>query len=89
MTSGDSFMPIRVGFYQEPTMEEDANQDQIVRNVFTAGIGLIMQNIILDAAIEWARSSYVMDRTLNGGDITYNGNDIRITVGGVFHFGEK
>jgi opacity protein-like surface antigen len=87
MTSGESILPVRLGFYTEPLLLEDYNEDQIKNNVFTAGIGIIMGNIILDGAIEWAKTSFVWGETYGTNEeYDYSGNEFRISIGAVMHF---
>jgi len=88
--AGNSVLPIRVGFFTLPTPDVDYKGDQISYNGLTAGIGVIMGNIILDGSFEWVFGSYVGDENfIDGSDVDYNINDFRITFGGVVHFGKK
>jgi len=91
--SGNSVMPLRVGFYTDPTMLVDENEDQVVGNVFTAGIGFILDKIILDAGFEWAMYSFNRDLSYIFGVsdfvIEQSENDFRFTVGAVLHLGNN
>ena len=90
-TAGDSFVPLRLGFNTVPQFYTDYYDDKITGYNFTAGAGLILGKIILDAAFEYTRLSYVeyqyTDATLEE-DVVYNQNNFRITIGGVIHLGE-
>jgi hypothetical protein len=86
--AGDNVMPLRLGFYTQPLPAQDALEDQISNNVFTAGIGLLMGNIILDGSFEWAMSSYASRSTQDDDPIDFNGNEFRVSVGAVIHFGQ-
>ncbi len=86
--SGSSVLPLRLGFYTAPTPETDWNDDQISFNVITAGTGIVMGNIILDAAFEYQMGSFIGDEDVNGNEVTYDVNDFRFTVGSVIHFGK-
>jgi len=86
--AGDNVMPLRIGFYTVPTPGTDYNDDQIVFNAATAGLGLILGNIILDGSFEYMFGTYVGDED-NGQDIDFSLSDFRITVGGTVHFGKN
>jgi long-subunit fatty acid transport protein len=86
--AGDNIMPLRVGFYTVPTPGKDENDDQITFNTVTAGLGLILGNIILDGSFEYMFGSYVGD-TQDGQDIDYSQSNFRVTVGGTIHFGKN
>ncbi len=84
---GNNFLPIRIGFYTDPLPVQDANEDQISNNVFTAGIGIIMGNIILDSSFEWVMSEYTSSKVYQSNDeIMFDGNDYKLTFGAVIHF---
>jgi long-chain fatty acid transport protein len=89
--SGNSIIPLRVGFYTEPTFRLDQNEDQIVAKVFTAGAGLLLGNVILDASFEWATSSAEFDLSDEFGIpdfiIEESESGFRVTVGAVLHLG--
>ena len=89
--SGSSIIPLRLGFYTEPTFRLDQNEDQIVANVFTVGAGLLLGNVILDASFEWASASAEFDLSDEFGIpdfiIEESENNFRITVGAVLHLG--
>lgn len=83
--AGDNVMPLRIGFYTVPTPGTDDKGDQIILNTVTAGLGLIMGNIILDGAFEYRFGSYSWDQTEN---IDAKEANFGITVGGTIHFGK-
>jgi len=86
--SGDNYMPLRVGFYTEPTLGTDSNDDQIVYSALTGGIGFVMDQIILDGSFEYVFGSYTVDEAwINEWDVEYTYNDFRITLGGAIHLG--
>ena len=85
--AGNNVLPLRIGFYTLPTPGTDYNEDQIAFNAVTAGLGIIMGNLILDGSFEYVFGSYVGDE-VGGTDVDYNVSDFRVTVGGVIHFGK-
>jgi long-subunit fatty acid transport protein len=84
---GNVVMPVRAGFYTQPTLNEDANGDQIASNRITGGIGLVLGNIVLDGAVEYGKLSYLNTKFDSGEEINYSQNDLLITFGATFHFG--
>lgn len=82
MTSGDSVIPLRIGFYTHPIHVWDYKNDQIVNSVFTLGAGLVMNNFIFDGAFEFEPASIEF-----GEGYSLDQNNFRITLGGTFHFG--
>jgi len=88
MMAGNSVMPLRLGFYTKPLPKQDALEDQISSNVITAGIGLIMGNIILDGSFEWAMTEFAEMRTQDDDPINYSGNEFRVSIGAVIHFNQ-
>lgn len=90
--AGQNPMPLRFGFYTAPTTGYDLKGDQVSYNALTAGIGLIMGNLILDGGFEYLFGSYAGDYETdsfgNRNYIDYNVTDFKITIGGVIHFGE-
>lgn len=82
MTSGDSVIPLRLGFYTHPTHSWDYNDDQVVNSVFTFGAGLVMNNLVFDGAFEFEPASIEF-----GEGYSIDQNNFRITLGGTFHFG--
>ncbi|MCD4692282.1 MAG: hypothetical protein K8R79_05170, partial [Calditrichales bacterium] len=83
MTSGDSVIPLRIGFYTHPLHEWNYKFDQSVNSVFTLGSGLVMNNFIFDGAFEFEPASIEYDDD----GVTVDQNNFRITLGGTFHFG--
>ena len=87
-------MPIRLGFYTLPTTsreepaagQEDEDADQISYNAITAGLGFVMQTVILDGSIEYIFGSYVGDYE-DGSPVDYDYTDFKITIGATIHFG--
>ncbi len=90
MESGDTYIPIRLGFYTDPWQRLDANDDQVVSNVFTAGIGFSLGNLILDGAFEWAMTSFEEQDLVSLGNETvdFSSDEFRFTIGAVLHLGE-
>jgi hypothetical protein len=86
--AGKSVMPLRLGFYTLPTPDTDEKDNQISFSAITAGLGIILGNVILDGSFEYVFGSFVGDIE-NGNDVDYNISDFRITVGGTIHFGKK
>lgn len=90
--SGDSFMPLRLGFYTQPTPATDYNDDQVTYNGITTGIGIIMEKLIIDGSFEYVFGTYVGDSESDEfGDmreVEYTHNDFRITVGAALHLGK-
>ncbi len=90
--SGDSFMPLRLGFYTQPTPATDVNDDQVTYNGITAGIGLIMEKLIFDGSFEYVFGTYIgaseSDEFGNMREVEYTHNDFRITVGAALHLGK-
>jgi long-subunit fatty acid transport protein len=90
--SGENILPLRLGFYTQPTPAMDANDDQVTLSGITAGAGLIMDKLILDGSFQYLFGSYVGDTEINefGNDreVDYTQNDFKVTVGATLHFGE-
>ncbi len=96
MQAGESMMPLRLGFYTYPTsyFESDLDSDepsQVMGNGFSAGIGLIMGNLIFDAAFEYIPLSYsqVFYDGVDYYDTDWTQKDFRVTLGAVLHLGQK
>jgi long-subunit fatty acid transport protein len=87
MTSGDSVIPLRLGYYSHPIHDWDHNQDQVVNSVFTLGAGLVMNNFVLDGAFEFEPASIEYKNIYTEETYTLDQNNFRITLGGTFHFG--
>ncbi|MFZ5518600.1 MAG: OmpP1/FadL family transporter [Candidatus Zhuqueibacterota bacterium] len=83
--SGNTVLPLRLGFATTPTLFKDENDDQIVGANLTAGIGLIMGSINLDLGVEYNVYSYEIDAITD--TYEYNDNYLRFIIAGVFHFG--
>ena len=84
ISAGDFVLPLRAGFFTVPTPGEDDERNQIKYNSVTAGLGLVLGNIILDGSFEYMFGSYVLDaQDETKAKIT----DVRITLGGVIHLG--
>ncbi len=86
LMTGESVLPLRVGFATTPLPSEDSNGDQVVGANITGGIGIIMGNINLDLGLEYNSYSY----EFSGGSETYSYSDnyLRFIISGVFHFGQ-
>lgn len=84
LTGGNSVIPIRLGYYTNPLFgTTDMNDEQVVDNVFTAGLGLVMKNFIIDGAIEYEPSTLKITD-----DISSNQSLFRVTIGATIHFGQ-
>ena len=86
--AGKSVVPLRLGFYTLPTPGLDDNDDQITFSGITAGVGVILGNVILDGSFEYIFGSYVGD-TEDERNVDYTVSDFRVTVGGTIHFGKN
>jgi len=84
--SGNSILPMRLGFATTPTLYTDDNDDQITGMNITAGIGIIMGNINLDLGLEYNTYSYEIDDGFDTYD--YSDDYLRFIISGVFHFGD-
>jgi hypothetical protein len=82
--SGDSFLPLRVGYNTVPLLFLDDNEDSITGHNITGGLGIILDKIILDASIEYTFFNYV-DFASALGDVEFNENFFRVTISGVLH----
>lgn len=90
--SGENILPLRFGFYTQPTPATDYNDDQVTLNGITAGAGLIMDKLIIDGSFQYLFGSYVGDTETdefgNDREVDYTQNDFKVTVGATLHFGE-
>jgi long-chain fatty acid transport protein len=99
--AGKNFVPVRLGFYTLPTINrqassdvEEANDnlpDQISYNTITAGFGVVMSTVIIDASYEYIFGTYTGDyEDVNGGEraVDYKLSDSKITVGITVHLGK-
>jgi hypothetical protein len=87
--SGDNVMPLRLGVFTQPTTTTDVNGDQISFLGLAAGMGIVLNNIVLDGSFEWIIGSYVGDTEGDtDDDVTYTSNEFRITIGAVLHLGK-
>ncbi len=84
ITSGNSVIPVRLGFYTDPSNAVDDSGEQIVTKVLTAGIGIILGNVVLDGSFEWGKTESVENEDF---DITFKGNGFLMSLGAVIHFG--
>ncbi|RMH62876.1 MAG: hypothetical protein D6677_08930 [Calditrichaeota bacterium] len=80
----ETIIPIRLGFYTQPLGFNDDNGDPVVAGVLTAGTGISIGTILLDASLEYARSEQVTDKTAN---INLTTNELVFTLGAVIHLG--
>jgi hypothetical protein len=92
-SSGDSFIPVRIGYNTVPQLFTDYYEDAVTGHNITGGLGLILGNIILNAAFEYTMMDYIQyqytEDSVREEDITFNQNNFRITIGGVIHLGEN
>jgi long-chain fatty acid transport protein len=101
LEAGKNFVPLRVGYYTLPTTskafsgfdnEGDPIYDgsQILYSGVTAGLGIVMNTVIIDASYEYVFGSYVgWQETYQGSDrfVDYTYSDNRITLGLSVHIG--
>ena len=71
--------------------QEEEDADQISYNAITAGVGIVMSTVIIDASYEYIFGTYVGDyeNTAEGEravDYTYSDN--KITIGVTVHLGK-
>lgn len=93
--AGKNFVPVRLGYYtlpttsREPAKEGQKSEDaeQISYNAITAGLGIAMQTVIIDASYEYIFGTYTGfyedDRPVD-----YNYSDSKITIGVTVHLGK-
>jgi long-chain fatty acid transport protein len=97
--AGKTFVPVRVGFYTLPTIDREEPQpdqdnkdaDQISYNAITAGLGVVMSTVIIDASYEYIFGSYTGDyENVSGNDtaVEYSYSDSKITIGVTVHIGK-
>jgi hypothetical protein len=88
--TGNNVMPLRLGVFTQPTTTTDVNGDQISFLGLATGIGLVLNNIVLDGSFEWIIGSYVgaLEGDNNDEDVTYTSNEFRVTIGAVIHLGQ-
>jgi long-chain fatty acid transport protein len=96
--TGKNFVPVRLGFYTLPTTSrEPINPDipdqkpedteQISYNAITAGLGIVMQTVIIDASYEYIFGTYTGFYE-DGRPVDYNYSDSKITIGVTVHLGK-
>jgi long-chain fatty acid transport protein len=101
--AGKNFIPIRAGFYTLPTTsreaanpelpdQEETDREQISYNAITAGLGIVMNTVIIDASYEYIFGTYTgfYESMATGPDraVDYSYSDSRITVGVTVHIGK-
>jgi long-chain fatty acid transport protein len=97
--AGKNFVPVRLGFYTLPTInreepsddQEDEEADQISYNAITAGLGIVMNTVIIDASYEYIFGTYTgfyEDVGATERAVDYNYSDSKITVGVTVHIGK-
>jgi long-subunit fatty acid transport protein len=87
--SGNSVIPLRLGFFTQPSPGEDEKRDQISFTGLTAGLGLIMGQVILDGSFEYLFGTYAGDTDENDNAVDFKQTDFRVTIGGTIHFGQN
>jgi hypothetical protein len=85
--SGESIVPLRIGVFTFPTTDTDDKNEQVKYLGLSAGMGLVMDKIILDGSFEWMLGSFIGDTEEDGSDVNYTYNEFRITIGAVMHLG--
>ncbi len=83
----ETIIPIRLGYYTNPLGTKDVDDKEVVAGVITAGTGIALGNVILDASIELSGYQQTLDNT-GPNDITFTEGDVFITLGAVIHLGE-
>lgn len=83
LQSGNAVIPLRAGLYTNPLLSNDDNNNQITTTVFSLGLGLVMESIIVDAAFEFSGINY--DK---GDNATVKVTNNRLTLGTTIHFGD-
>jgi len=97
--AGKNFVPVRVGFYTLPTTsrearksdEEATDPEQISYNAITAGLGIVMNTVIIDASYEYIFGTYTgFYETVDFQEspVDYNYSDSKITIGITVHMGK-
>jgi long-chain fatty acid transport protein len=101
--AGKNFIPIRAGFFTLPTTsreptnpdlpdQEEKDTDQISYNAITAGIGIVMNTVIIDVSYEYIFGTYTgFYESLGDGTyspVDYKYSDSKITVGVTVHIGK-
>ena len=81
----ETIIPIRLGFYSNPLGFKDDEDQQVVAGVLTAGTGISIGNILVDASFEYSRAEYVIDKSINAKLTT---TDLIFTLGAVMHLGD-
>ncbi len=82
LMKGNAVIPLRAGFYTNPlfaTSDNDGNQ--VVDNVLTLGVGLIMNSIVIDGAFEMEPTTIKYD------SYDFKQSFYRTTIGATIHFG--
>ncbi|HEX9972600.1 MAG TPA: hypothetical protein VGD14_11070 [bacterium] len=88
LKSGTNIIPLRLGFATAPSLFADYEDNQVIGNILTAGIGIIMGNINLDLTFEYKTTNNPLFDSSTNQEYERNDNYLRFIVGGVFHFGE-
>jgi long-subunit fatty acid transport protein len=99
--AGKNFVPVRLGFYTLPTTsreaateeqdDQDILPDQISYNAITAGVGIVMNTVIIDASYEYIFGTYVgfyEDVDAAERAVDYSLSDSKITIGVSVHLGK-
>lgn len=83
----NSVLPFRLGYFTQPTINTDLDDEQIVYSGLSAGLGIVMNNFIIDGSVEYVFGTYAGDYDAFGELVDYNSSDLRISIGGVIHIG--
>jgi long-chain fatty acid transport protein len=97
--AGKNFIPVRAGFYTLPTTsrearktgEEATDPEQISYNAITAGFGVVMNTVIIDASYEYIFGTYTgfyEDTGTGERPVEYSFSDNKITIGLTVHIGK-
>jgi long-chain fatty acid transport protein len=101
--AGKNFIPVRAGFYTLPTTSREASnpdrpdedvtdREQISYNAITAGVGIVMNTVIIDASYEYIFGTYTGFYEDTGlgeyNPVDYKISDNKITIGVTVHIGK-
>lgn len=87
LLGSETIIPIRLGYYTNPLGIRDVDNNEVIAGVITAGTGIALGSVILDASIEVSGYQQTLDNT-GSNNITFTEGDVFITLGAVIHLGE-
>ncbi len=83
----ETIIPLRIGYYTNPLGVKDVDNNEVVAGVITAGTGIALGNVILDASVEISGYQLTLDNS-GPSDITFTEGDVFLTLGAVIHLGD-